>query len=662
MVSSVRDANGGTTTYEYGLFNRLTHIRQPATADHGPVDTWLDHDSRGRLTLAKIVDGAEEKSNTYEYNDMGWLVSETAPDTGTTRHGYDAAGNRTWKIDSAGVQVSYTYDIGNRLRAISSDASGGLPPYLVTYRFDLRAEGKGRLARVEDASGSTDLDYDARGRMFRKTSTIDGISYPLSRSFTDGGRVDRLTYPPAGNPPISRVLQFTRGECACRVARIDVVPGLTLFNSFTYRPFGEVSGLGFGNGGTVSNQFNIRGRMTASNPGRTMGRSYTYDQEGRLLSISAPNTPWYNRVFAYDALGRLKEASGPFGTLGYSYSPAGNRMSETEQGELKRSYTYTPGTNRLESLTASGQPPLTYTHDVCGRMIAAGARGFTYNQAGELIRVKDSGATKGEYVYNGFGQRVKKTVGSVTTLCLYDFDDNLIAETDSAGAIVSEYFYRGGSRLARLDPVNDRFRFFHNNQMGTPELMTDTTNTVIWEALYKPFGEAIVSPGSTVTNNFRFQGQYYDAETGLRYNYHRYYDAKTGRYLTPDPIGLAGGINPYVYVLNDPVNNIDPDGLRGLPTTPGVPFFPPILPPVFYPGTPENNALVNDVNSMIHWFLDGPDDPTSAEEWLKWEKEHDKKVTQDHALRPELPVKVPGKGLIRMSRLKGHGGRNSYIQ
>ncbi len=74
-----------------------------------------------------------------------------------------------------------------------------------------------------------------------------------------------------------------------------------------------------------------------------------------------------------------------------------------------------------------------------------------------------------------------------------------------------------------------------------------------------PFGEARIIT-RTVMNNFRLPGQYYDAETGLHYNWHRYYDPATGRYLTPDSAGLAGGTNLYPYALNNPANFIDPDG------------------------------------------------------------------------------------------------------
>ncbi|MGE0084745.1 MAG: RHS repeat-associated core domain-containing protein [Desulfococcaceae bacterium] len=76
-----------------------------------------------------------------------------------------------------------------------------------------------------------------------------------------------------------------------------------------------------------------------------------------------------------------------------------------------------------------------------------------------------------------------------------------------------------------------------------------------------PFGEARIKLADIV-NNLRFPGQYYDSETGLHYNWHRYYDPDSGRYLTPDPIGLAGGMNLYVYVDGNPVNRADPEGLE----------------------------------------------------------------------------------------------------
>ncbi|MBA3012185.1 MAG: hypothetical protein FP812_18415, partial [Desulfobacula sp.] len=102
--------------------------------------------------------------------------------------------------------------------------------------------------------------------------------------------------------------------------------------------------------------------------------------------------------------------------------------------------------------------------------------------------------------------------------------------------------------------------YYINDHLGTPVKIIDDQGQVIWDTGYMPFGKTNINV-DTMQNNFRFPGQYFDAETGLHYNWHRYYDPTTGRYLTPDPIGLAGGINPFVYVLNDPINKIDPFGL-----------------------------------------------------------------------------------------------------
>lgn len=101
--------------------------------------------------------------------------------------------------------------------------------------------------------------------------------------------------------------------------------------------------------------------------------------------------------------------------------------------------------------------------------------------------------------------------------------------------------------------------------------MADATGTIAWAADYLPFGEADVTV-ETVDNHLRFSGQYFDQETGLHYNWNRYYDPSLGRYLRSDPIGLYGGLNLYSYTSNNPVLFVDPDGLlQGPPpVAPGI--------------------------------------------------------------------------------------------
>ena len=115
--------------------------------------------------------------------------------------------------------------------------------------------------------------------------------------------------------------------------------------------------------------------------------------------------------------------------------------------------------------------------------------------------------------------------------------------------------------------ARERVYYFHNDHLGTPQALSDAAGRTVWQAEYEPFGRAAVSEdpdgdGQRVVNNLRFPGQYYDAETGLHYNYHRDYDPETGRYLQPDPAGIKNGENHlYTYVMNNPVLFIDPEGL-----------------------------------------------------------------------------------------------------
>jgi RHS repeat-associated protein len=105
----------------------------------------------------------------------------------------------------------------------------------------------------------------------------------------------------------------------------------------------------------------------------------------------------------------------------------------------------------------------------------------------------------------------------------------------------------------------DHLYFYHCDQIGTPLEMTDEQGNTVWRAEYKAWGEAMLVT-EKVRNPLRFQGQYFDHETGLHYNHFRYYDPQIGRYISKDPIGLAGGLNPYAYAPN-PTGWVDPLGL-----------------------------------------------------------------------------------------------------
>jgi len=137
---------------------------------------------------------------------------------------------------------------------------------------------------------------------------------------------------------------------------------------------------------------------------------------------------------------------------------------------------------------------------------------------------------------------------------VYDQQGLLISEASQgkAGDV-----YLNGQPLALIE--NNQIYYDYNDHLGTPQVITDNNKTLAWKADYDPFGKATVTTES-VANNIRFPDQYYDTETGLHYNWNRYYDPFSGRYITSDPIGLAGGINTYGYVSGNPMNWFDPDG------------------------------------------------------------------------------------------------------
>jgi RHS repeat-associated protein len=150
----------------------------------------------------------------------------------------------------------------------------------------------------------------------------------------------------------------------------------------------------------------------------------------------------------------------------------------------------------------------------------------------------------------------------------YDTADHLIGEYKQDGTPIREYIWLGALPVAVIDTNTDGTTTAYaieTDHLGTPRLLTDATGQARWRWTSPPFGDVPPDDDPTglapVTFNLRFPGQYYDKESGLSYNWHRVYDAETGRYVQSDPIGLDGGWNTYSYALNSPLRYIDSSGL-----------------------------------------------------------------------------------------------------
>ncbi|WP_177498741.1 RHS repeat domain-containing protein, partial [Pseudomonas sp. G(2018)] len=160
-----------------------------------------------------------------------------------------------------------------------------------------------------------------------------------------------------------------------------------------------------------------------------------------------------------------------------------------------------------------------------------------------------------------------KTVDGHTTRFFWQ-GDQLVAE--SSPTHYRSYLYEPGSfrPLALLDGKGPKKAcpfYYQLDHLGTPQELTDYGGDIVWSAKYTAYGKLSQlnhGGGEQLEQPLRFQGQYFDTESGLHYNRHRYYHPDTGRYLTPDPVKLAGGLNAYQYTRN-PTGWVDPLGLSG---------------------------------------------------------------------------------------------------
>lgn len=285
---------------------------------------------------------------------------------------------------------------------------------------------------------------------------------------------------------------------------------------------------------------NVDSRMSMTDNYGT--HNYQYNDVYRLTNATHPQAYNPGETFNYDGVGNRQSSHL---SAAYNYDNL-NRLLEDDQ----YTYSYDDNGNLTSRVDKTNGDTTTYQYDEENRLI---------------LVVPPTGLI--EYQYDGFGRRIAKMVNGEMTKFVYDYQ-NILFELDESDNIKAGYTHGlwidepfSVDRDTDGDGVFDATYYYHYDGLGSITAMTDASGSVVQTYVYDSFGRIVQQTGS-IENSYTYTGREWDAEAGLYYYRARYYDPGTGRFIQEDPIGFAGGdANFYVYVVNDPVNLVDPDGL-----------------------------------------------------------------------------------------------------
>ena len=533
--------------YTHVLYDKLNHPAQ--ITDPASGLTQLSVDLNGNLQWVIDPMGFE----TDYYNSVfGERLMVLGADSGETDYTYDSAGNLATSTDARGAVSTYGYDALNRLTS-GAYSLNGTTDQAVTYTYDGGTYGKGHLTGASDANHTMSWTYDALGHVVSKSQAMGSVALTIGYAYTNGNLSSVST--PSGQ---SVTYSYNGSHQITSVS----VNGSTLLSSVTYEPFGAVSGWTWGNGTSVVRSHDADGNISVINTGGE-AHVYGHDDASRITAITNPANSNLSWTYGYDVMDHLNAADTASWHGTFTYDASGNRLSQG--GTQTASFAIAPDSNRIVATAGYVYGQLSY--DDAGNVTGDVSRSFTYNNAGRMTSVTN-GAVTTSYAFNALGQRVKKSSPLSTTYFVYDEAGHLIGEYNAAGNIVEETVWMGDIPVATLQFGTSALKtyYVHTDHLNTPRRITNrNTNVIVWRWDSDPFGNgaAVQNPqGSvTVTYNLRFPGQYYDSESGLNYNYSRYYDPAAGRYVESDPIGLRAGVNTYAYANGNPIIYTDPLGL-----------------------------------------------------------------------------------------------------
>ena len=306
--------------------------------------------------------------------------------------------------------------------------------------------------------------------------------------------------------------------------------------------------------------------------------------------------------YGYDPLNRLSKAEPDqaLQTLGlpqeaYSWDAAGNRLSSAHQAgawayNADNQMTQYPATTPFER-NPGVETQVSYTAQghTQKESNALESKEYEYNAAERLIRYasteqgQSGPQIEASYRHDPFGRRIAKTVkqGGQTKTTYYIYSEQgLMAEADEKGQMTKAYGFNPTTMQLGLwstDPVwqaetpggsltdpKARYDWLHTDHLGTPILATTKEGQTSWKAIAESFGATQIIE-QDIEVNLRFPGQYFDAETGTHYNFHRDYRPNAGRYLQSDPIEVEGGVNLFEYARVNGLRYADPYGEVAVP-------------------------------------------------------------------------------------------------
>ncbi|MGV9293327.1 RHS repeat-associated core domain-containing protein [Amycolatopsis sp. NPDC003676] len=619
---TITDSRGVTTAYSYDCFGRLATVVDPngateefgytvdgALAWHrrpdGSLEEWrydgegnnrLHADASSAITQQEVTHfdlvAAEIRPDgtrlEYAYDTELRLTAVTNEQGQVWRYEYDLAGNLARETDFGGASSVYGYNAAGELTEIRNEEGE-----VVTLRRDVRGNIVEEI--VEGPSGTlrTRFEYDVLGELIALDDGTTRVEYTRDAASrivgeTVNGRTVRSEFDASGNQ--IRRQTPSGAESAWEYNEAGVPAAMRAAGRttrFEYDRAGRETLRTFGQGAAIARGWNPAGRLARQAVRSATGelgqdRQYHYrpdglpariddgsagsrwlamDVRGRVISVRAKG---WNEQYAYDPTGRLVDAdwpapeeedrrgrrSGPAsviteaGGARYAYDQAG-RM-RTRQHEDGRTWTYAWGPlNRLASVEVPDGTTWRYTYDPLGRRIRK--EHFAADGTTSLERV--------DFAWDGetLAEATRSGPGTAETT-VWDYEPGTFVP-------LLQRRRTGSADRAGQDRIDEQFFAIVAEPSGTPTELIDDRGEIAWQARSSLFGVVVDESGGEGTP-LRFQGQYFDEETGLHYNFHRYYDPVLARYLSPDPLGLGGGLDPHAYVSNPHVS-VDPLGLVG---------------------------------------------------------------------------------------------------